>query len=88
MAPLATLPEAAEVRVLGAIGVVEMKRRVNVEALQEKFVARGAWIRPFGRLVYLMPPYIATDTDLRILTDALQSTLAEEAMNSTDKAIP
>ena len=78
MAPLATLPSVAEVRVLGAIGAAEMKHRVNVEAIQKKFVDRGAWIRPFGRLVYLMPPYIATDDDLHILTNALKTTLAEE----------
>ncbi len=61
----------ADVRTLGAIGVVEMAEPVDVAALQAALVARGVWVRPFGRLVYLMPPYIINDSDLDALCGAV-----------------
>ena len=60
-----------EVRVLGAIGVGEMKQPVDMRTITEGFVAAGVWVRPFGRLVYLMPPYIIDDRDLAHLTRAV-----------------
>ncbi|MGK2914611.1 MAG: adenosylmethionine--8-amino-7-oxononanoate transaminase [Porticoccaceae bacterium] len=66
----------ADVRVLGAIGVVEMKQAVDVAALQKQFVDAGVWIRPFGKLVYLMPPYVIDAEDLRRLTDTVAKVLA------------
>ncbi len=69
------LPGVADVRVLGAIGVVETRRPVDVAALQRAFVERGAWIRPFGRLIYLMPPYVITARDLSRLTNAIAEVL-------------
>ena len=69
--PAAQSPRVKEVRVLGAIGVVEMHDPVDVAAAQASFVAAGAWIRPFGRLIYLMPPFTITEAELELLCDAV-----------------
>jgi adenosylmethionine-8-amino-7-oxononanoate aminotransferase len=65
------LKSVKEVRVLGAIGVVELHQPVDMKTIQPMFVNAGVWVRPFGRLVYLMPPYIINDTDLNTLTNAV-----------------
>ena len=76
LAPCRALPDVAAVRVLGAIGVVETRRPVNVAALQSAFVDRGVWVRPFGRLIYLMPPYVISTRDLTRLTAAVVEVLS------------
>jgi adenosylmethionine-8-amino-7-oxononanoate aminotransferase len=78
LAPCAALDHVADVRVLGAIGVVELRDPVEVAAVQRHFVERGVWIRPFGRLVYLMPPYIIDNTDLAALIDAIVDVVTHE----------
>ena len=63
--------DVADVRVLGAIGVVELGHEIDVAKAQQKFVDAGVWIRPFGKLVYLMPPYVIGSDDLSKLTAAV-----------------
>jgi len=60
-----------DVRVLGAIGVIELHRAVDMKSMTEQFVDAGVWLRPFGKLVYLMPPYIINDSDLTSLCRAV-----------------
>lgn len=71
LAPCRALPGVADVRVLGGIGVVETQRPVDMARLQAFFVSQGVWIRPFGRLMYLMPPYTVSEEDTRRLTAAV-----------------
>ena len=73
--PLQAHPAVAQARVLGAIGVIETHQPVNMAALQQFFVERGVWIRPFGRLIYLMPPYLISAQALSQLTRAIRDAL-------------
>jgi adenosylmethionine-8-amino-7-oxononanoate aminotransferase len=77
--PCRSLAGVRDVRVLGAIGVVELNQPVNMSRIQKRFVDNGVWVRPFGRLVYIMPPYIINNQDLHILTQAIIRVVEEEA---------
>ncbi len=67
LADLASLSYVEDVRVLGAIGVLELKTSVDMKTLQAQFVEQGVWVRPFGKLVYVMPPYVIADNELTTL---------------------
>jgi adenosylmethionine-8-amino-7-oxononanoate aminotransferase len=75
--PCGALPGVADARVLGAVGVLEMRRPAATEKLQDYFVRRGVWLRPFGRLIYLMPPYVTSDEELDQLTRAMRGAVEE-----------
>jgi adenosylmethionine-8-amino-7-oxononanoate aminotransferase len=76
--PCRSLAGVKDVRILGAIGVVELEQPVNMSRIQKKFVDNGVWVRPFGRLVYIMPPYIIGNKDLNILTQTIIRVVEEE----------
>jgi len=80
LAPARELPHVAEVRILGGIGVVKMTASVRMQEITEAFVAKGIWVRPFGKLVYLMPPYVMSEADLKCLTRALVEVISDASV--------
>ncbi len=74
--PCRELPGVRDVRVLGAIGVVETEEPVDVAKIQSRVVEQGVWLRPFARLCYTMPPFIASDAEVEQITTAMCRALA------------
>jgi adenosylmethionine-8-amino-7-oxononanoate aminotransferase len=77
--PAKSLANVADVRAIGSIGVIETKEPVNVGDFQRRCVERGVWIRPFGRNVYIMPPYVISDEQLRYLIQQMIAIVKEIA---------
>jgi adenosylmethionine---8-amino-7-oxononanoate aminotransferase len=77
LAPCRDLPGVVDVRVKGAIGVVELRRIDDLESLRRRFVAAGVWVRPFGRIVYLTPAFTIAPDELAALTGAIHRVLRE-----------
>jgi adenosylmethionine-8-amino-7-oxononanoate aminotransferase len=71
--PLIDEPTIADVRVMGAIGVLEFKESLDMQSVQEKLIAAGVWLRPYGKLLYTMPPFIITEAELTTITQAMCS---------------
>jgi len=85
LAPARALPQVADVRVFGAIGVIELKAGLRLERIQQRMLDHGIWIRPFGRLVYVMPPFVIDDAQLQQLCAGmvgLVASLQEEDMRA------
>lgn len=80
LSPLSSHPGVADVRIIGAVGVVETRRPVNMAAMQKFFVEQGVWIRPFGKLIYLMPPYTVTPHEAGKLTAAVAEAVGRSAL--------
>lgn len=80
LTPAKEFDNVNDVRVLGAIGVIEMKQPVDMKGITEQFVDAGVWVRPFGKLVYLMPPFVINDNELSLLTGAVVDIIKQPAI--------
>ncbi len=79
--PCAHMAAVKDVRVLGAIGVVELNEPVDMHVIQPRIVEEGIWLRPFGKLLYMMPPYIISDEDLGVLGRGVRRIVAELSLS-------
>jgi adenosylmethionine-8-amino-7-oxononanoate aminotransferase len=75
LSPLVEHHRVQDVRVLGSIGAIECKQSVNVANIQKRFVELGVWIRPFGKLIYIIPPLVINEIQLGILANAIATVL-------------
>jgi adenosylmethionine-8-amino-7-oxononanoate aminotransferase len=73
LAPVAGQPGVADVRVLGAIGVVQLDREVDAAAATDAAVAAGVWLRPFRDLIYTMPPFVTGDGDIATICSSVRA---------------
>ena len=72
------LDDVQDVRILGAIGVVEVNRTIDVAKIQKFFISQGLWIRPFGKLIYIMPPYTTSDQHITALCTGIYAAIAQQ----------
>ncbi|HET9188414.1 MAG TPA: aminotransferase class III-fold pyridoxal phosphate-dependent enzyme, partial [Acidothermaceae bacterium] len=79
LAPCSSLPGVADVRVLGAVGVVQTREKFDIETATAAALEHGVWIRPFRDLIYTMPPYVCTDDDVDAITAAIRAAAAKVA---------
>ena len=79
LAPCAELNSVQDVRCLGAIGVVELKQPVDMRDIQGRFVEQGVWVRPFGKLVYVMPAYVMSNAELTRLCEGIAQVLSSSS---------
>ncbi|MBD2858532.1 adenosylmethionine--8-amino-7-oxononanoate transaminase [Spongiibacter sp. KMU-158] len=77
LSPARDIPGVADVRCFGAIGVIELEQAVDMSIIQPRFVEQGIWIRPFGKLVYTMPPYIISEQQLQTLCHKMVSVIQD-----------
>ncbi|KAA0443069.1 MAG: adenosylmethionine--8-amino-7-oxononanoate transaminase [Candidatus Thioglobus sp.] len=75
LSPLKKHKKVADVRILGAIGVVEMVAEIDVQMVQNQLLENGVWLRPYGKLLYTMPPFTITDDELLTVTNAIKSVI-------------
>ncbi|HIG89338.1 adenosylmethionine--8-amino-7-oxononanoate transaminase [Candidatus Thioglobus sp.] len=77
LAPLKQNNKVADVRILGAIAIIEMQEEIGVEWIQKRLIELGVWLRPYGKLLYTMPPFIIADDELVTLTKAIKTVVGE-----------
>jgi len=71
--PLEKQKSVSDVRVIGAIGVIEFKSPLDMKVVQEELIENGVWLRPYGKLLYTMPPYVINDEELLTITKAMSA---------------